>query len=263
DQNGTNLAVTVLSADRQKLRHADLDGPGIPEQLSLIATETTQYRIEVKIVGKPGKTHGYTIKFSDVRPATDRDKERAEGEKLLEDGMQLLATQSSQSGRLEAVDKFQQSLNVFRAAKDQDKEAQAFYLQSYAFNLLAQFPKAEAAAEQGLPLAQAAGDRHQEAYLLDELGSSFNYRGERKKALDFYLRALPLRSEAAPIGLANTLNNIAMVYSWMGESRKALANMEQVIAILHDTGELHKESTVLSNMCVINTGLGQYKEALA
>src|SRR5215510_9650051 len=91
DQKGTNLAVTVLSVDGQKLRHADLDSPGIPEQLSLVAKETTQYRIEVMIVGRPGKTHGYTIKFSDVRPATDEDRARVEGEVLSEDGMQLVA----------------------------------------------------------------------------------------------------------------------------------------------------------------------------
>src|SRR5262249_9057348 len=76
DQKGTSVAVTVLSADGKKLRRADLDGPGIPEQLSLIATETTQYRIEITIVSKPGKTHGYTIKLTDVRPATDQDRAR-------------------------------------------------------------------------------------------------------------------------------------------------------------------------------------------
>ena len=263
DQKGTNLAVTVLSVDGQKLRRADLDGPGIPEQLSLVAKETTQYRIEVKIVGRPGKTHGYTIKFSDVRPATDADRARVEGEKLSEDGMQLLAEQSTEAARLEAVEKFQQSLKFFRTAKDQDREAQSFYLLSFTFNLLARFPAAQAAAEQGLPLAQAAGNRHTEAYLLDELGASFNYRGERRKGLEYFLRALPLRSPAAPVGLANTLNNIAMVYSWLGERRKALANMGQVAAILHDTGDLPKESTVLSNMCVVNSDLGEYKEALA
>ena len=47
DQKGTNLAVSVLSGEGQRLRHADLDGAGIPEQLSLVATDTTQYRIEV------------------------------------------------------------------------------------------------------------------------------------------------------------------------------------------------------------------------
>jgi hypothetical protein len=47
DQKGTNLAVSVLSVEGQRLRHADLDGAGIPEQLSLVATDTTQYRIEV------------------------------------------------------------------------------------------------------------------------------------------------------------------------------------------------------------------------
>jgi tetratricopeptide (TPR) repeat protein len=262
DQKGTNLAVSVLSVDGQKLRHADLDGAGVPEQLSLVAKETTQYRIEVTIAGRLGKTHGYTITLSDVRPATDQDRARVEGEKLLEDGMRLLYEQSAQSARLEAVDKFQQAINFFRTAKDQDKEAQALFLSSNTFILLAEFPKAQAAAEQGLPLAQASGNKHIEAYLLDELGSSFNYRGERKKALDFYLRALSLRSQAKPVGLAHTMNNVAMVYSWIGEPRKALVYMEQAIAMLDEAGDLFKQASILSNMCVINSDLGQYKDAL-
>src|SRR5215470_7477996 len=114
DQKGTNLAVSVLSVDGQKLRNADLDGPGIPEQLSLLATEATQFRIEVTIAGRPGKTHGYSITLSDVRPATGQDRARVEGEKLLEDGMSLLYEQSAQSAKAEAVIKFQQAVNFFR-----------------------------------------------------------------------------------------------------------------------------------------------------
>ena len=262
DQKGSNLAVEVFAAGGQKLRRTDLDGAGVPERLSLVATEMTQYRIEVKIPGRPGKTHGYTITLSDVRPATDQDRARVEGEVLLEDGMRIVYEQSGRSARLEAVDKFQQAATFFRTAKDQDREAQAFFLASNTFTALAQFQKAQDAAEQGLPLARAAGNRHIEAYLLDQLGSSFNYRGERKKALDFYLQALALRSKSAPVGLGYTLNNLGMVYSWMGDSRKALDYMDQVIALLDDVGDVAKQANVFSNMCIINSELGQFKAAL-
>jgi CHAT domain-containing protein/tetratricopeptide (TPR) repeat protein len=263
DQKGSSLAVEVFSADGQKLRRADLDGPGVPEQLSFVASEKTQYRIEVKIVGHPGKSHDYTITLNDVRPATDQDRAQVDGEQLLEEGMNLLAQRSGQTGRREALAKFQQSVKFFQAAKDQDNEAQGLYLVSYTYVLLAEFPKAQAAAEQGLPIAQATGNRHMEANLLDDLGLSFYYRGDRQKGLDFFQRALALRSKAVPVGLAQTLNNIGMVYAWTGESRKALTHMAQSIAILEDSGQRFREGTTFGNMCVINRDLGQYKEALA
>src|ERR1041385_5220367 len=53
DQKGTNLVVEVLSTDGQKLRHADLDGAGVPERLSLVATEPGQYRIETLNAPRP------------------------------------------------------------------------------------------------------------------------------------------------------------------------------------------------------------------
>ena len=60
--------------------------------------------------------------------------------------------------------------------------------------------------------------RATEAYLLDEIGRSYNNRGERSKALEFYKQALPLRSEADPEGMASTLANLGMAYGWIGDN---------------------------------------------
>ena len=261
NQKKINLELTIFASDGQKLRIADLSGMGFSEEVALIAQDVTTYRIEVKAAAKPVTTGGYTLKLTSIHPATVEDQARVQGQKLSEEGMQLLINQTATS-RSEALDKFRKSISVWHAAKDPAYEANAFYYVAYTANLLGQYADAAEAAEKGRPLAQAAGNRNLEAYLLDELGSSFNNRGERKRALDIFLEALKLRSDADPVGRATTLSNIGIAYHGIGERRKALGYFEQFVALLHETGERLKESTTLGNMCVINTDLGEYKKAM-
>ncbi|HEU4508465.1 MAG TPA: CHAT domain-containing tetratricopeptide repeat protein, partial [Pyrinomonadaceae bacterium] len=63
------------------------------------------------------------------------------------------------------------------------------------------------------------------------------------------------------VALGNTLNNIGMTYGWMGYRAKSLEYFERVMKIMHDAGDRLKESTVMSNICAINTALSLYKEA--
>lgn len=266
EQKNINVAVTVFAENGDKLRSADLAGRGFSEQLSLIAGiagDATSYRVQVHPPDKASPAGIYVIKLKETRPATDQDKARVEGEKLTEEGLQILSTERSRDSRLAAVDKFQRSIPFWRTLKDNAKEAGAFYLLSYTFNEISEYQKACDAAEQGMPLAKAAGDQQLQAWLFDQIGSSYIGRGESKKALDSFLQALPLRdSKKDPIGLGNTLNNLGMTYNALGYVQKSLEYMIQVPPIMREMGDRLKESTVLGNVCVIQSDLGHYKEAI-
>lgn len=260
NQKGINLVLTVLSADGQKLRTADLTGLGFSENIGLAPQDTTTYRIDVNAAAKPDVKGSYTLKLTQLHPATDDDRVRVQAQTLSEEGMQFLINQTATS-KAEALDKFQKSISLWHAAKDQAYEAQAFYYVAYTTNLMGQYASAAEAAEKGLPLARAAANKNLEAYLLDELGASFSNRGERKQALDFFLEALKLRSDSDPVGRSMTLSNIAIAYWGIGERRKALAYLEQFVPLLHAMGERLKESTTLGNMCVVHNDLGEFKQA--
>jgi len=261
NQKGVNQTLTILPADGQKLRISDFANVGFSEEISLVAQDATTYRIEVKAAPRSSRTGSYTLKLTRIHPATAEDRARVQGQTLAEEGVQFLIKQSATS-KNEALDKFQKSISLWHAAKDPDHEAQAFYYVAYTLNHLGQYADAAEAAKKGRPLAQAAGNRSMEAYLLDELGSSFNNRGERKQALDIFFEALKLRSDADPIGRTMTLSNIGVAYWGIGDRRKALSYMEQIVPVLHETGDALKESTTLGNMCVLHNDLGEDKQAL-
>jgi CHAT domain-containing protein/tetratricopeptide (TPR) repeat protein len=260
DQKKINLTLTILSADGQKVRIADLTGVGFAEEICLVAQAATTYRVEVNAPGRSDLKGSYTLKLTQIHPATDDDRLRVQAQTLSEEGMQFLINQTATS-KSEALDKFQKSISLWHAVKDQAYEAQAFYYVAYTSNSMGQYANAAEAAEKGGPLARAAGNKNLEAYLLDELGASFSNRGERKQALDIFLEALKLRSDADPVGRSMTLNNIAIAYWGIGERRKALGYLEQFVSLLHEMGERLKESTTLGNMCVVHNDLGEFKQA--
>ena len=261
EQKGINLTLVIVAADGQRLRTANLNGTGLSEQITLIAEGPTTYRVEVQATQKVFRRGSYVISLKETRPATGQDKSQMEAVKLIEGAMQLLA-QNTKASRSEAIVKFQQAIAIWQALKDTASEAQWTYMLVYTLNLNEDYQKALDTAEQGLRLARTVGDRRIEAYLLDEIGASYNYRGERSRALEFFKQALPLRSEADPLGLASTLNNLGMAYAWIGDGAKALPYMEQAAAIMRPTGELARESSLLGNICVVRRDLGQYKKAL-
>ena len=261
-QKTVMLGVTVLDPDGKQLRFVDLAGPiGSSEEISLVAPVDTTYRLVLQGPAKFDYRGTYSITFKQTRSSTDQDKARVEAEKLTEDALQLLLSQAGDS-KLKAIDLFQQSVAVWRLAKDQANEARSIYYVAHSLNATSQYPKAAEVAEQGIPIAQASGSKRWHAYLLEELGQSYSNRGDRRKALDFFQQALPLRSDDEPVALANTLNLIGIAYAWTGDSFKALEYMERVASINHGRHEPMKESTNLGNMCVIRRTLGHLKKAL-
>ena len=87
------------------------------------------------------------------------------------------------------------------------------------------------------------GDRGGEATTLNNIGGVYSALGDKRKALDFYEQALPLRRQVGDRGgEATTLNNIGGVYSALGDKRKALDSYEQALPLLHQVGDRWHES---------------------
>jgi CHAT domain-containing protein len=82
--------------------------------------------------------------------------------------------------------------------------------------------------EEALSLFRAAGDRKEEATVLNNIGNAYNTLGEKQKALEYYNQALPLhRAVGNKDGEANTLGNIGRVYQDIKQPTLAIKYFEQ------------------------------------
>jgi CHAT domain-containing protein len=259
DQGNISVAISVF-VDEQRLRVVDIVGVGASEQFSLIAERATTYRFEVLAPDKLSQRSKYAITVKESRPATEQDKARVEGEKLMEDGMQLFY-QQTKAARREAAAKFQQSILFFQTAKEKSLEARAYHLAGHTYNQIGESQKGEAIATEGLAVAKAAGDPVTEAYLLDTIGSSYSDRGDRSAALVYFHKALSLRPATDLAGRSNTMNNIGISLAWIGERPKALEYLAEVVKILGDMNDRSRRASVMGNQCVITNDLSDFKKA--
>jgi hypothetical protein len=155
DQRRINIAVLAFDPDGKKIVEADMFRTGDSEVFSLVAETAGAYRLEVRSPDKTAPKGRYEIKVKELRAATEQDKSAVVAERLMAEGI-LLDTQATADTWRKAIEKYQQSIPLWHAAKDPAWEASALYLIGNAYINLGEKQKALDAGNLALPLAQAA-----------------------------------------------------------------------------------------------------------
>lgn len=262
DQRGIKIEIALFDADGKQL--AKVGSPTEtqgPEALFWVAETNGSYRLEVRSLEQHQAGH-YKVLVEELRTATARDRARVAARQASLEGEQLKARQTPDSRR-KAIQKYQESILLWRAAGDLKEEAGALQNIGDLYDELGEYPKALDLFNQALPLARAAGDRLGEARTLNDIGYTYDSLGERQKALDFYGQALPLKRAAGDrLGEATTLGNMGVVYMMMGESQKALDCYNQALPLMRGAGDRAGEAIALNNIGSTYQRLGEYQRAL-
>jgi CHAT domain-containing protein/tetratricopeptide (TPR) repeat protein len=117
--------------------------------------------------------------------------------------------------------------------------------------------------EEALKLYREAGDRAEEAVLLNNIGLVYSALGEQQKALEYYSQSLPLLRAVGDRSLeATTLTNIGLVYSALGEQQKALEYYSQSLPLWRAVGDRRGEATTLTSIGLVYSQLGEQQKAL-
>jgi tetratricopeptide (TPR) repeat protein len=100
-----------------------------------------------------------------------------------------------------------------------------------------------------LTAARQAGDRKDEGECLNNIGYSYQRRGEHEKALIWLEQSLSIRDETGDRqGACETLNNIAWIYLQQGIHKLALHHFEQSLSICQEIGDIEREGMTLDNI---------------
>lgn len=118
----------------------------------------------------------------------------------------------------------------------------------------------------GLALARSEGNRHAEAWSLVELGISVLKESANPQA---YAEAIGQHEEAIALfrafddkpGLAYALNAFGLVLRANGEHERARHVTETALAICYETGEVGRQSTLLSSLAYAAYLEGDYEQA--
>ncbi len=202
------------------------------------------------------------VKIEEQSEVATQDNSRSAAQGFVAEGLKLLAEGTAQSLR-QSIEKFEESLPLWRAAGDQRAEAVALSNIGKAYDLLSETGRALDYYNRALTILRTVGDRSSEAATLNNIGLLHDSLGEKRKALDSYNLALSLLQAVGDEQVrAYALSNIGLAYDALGEKQKSLDYYKQALAILRTVKDRRGESIALNNIGHVYDTLGEKQKAL-
>ena len=263
EQKGIDVVVVLFRPDGKQLRESDSpnDTWG-PEPIMLIASETGDYRVEVRSPSARAPAGTYAIKMIALREATTADKDYVTAQNLFDEG-RLLRVQAAAAARRASIEKYEAAIPLFHAAGDTYREALTISSIGHAYARLSEFRKALPFLYKTLALVQQLKDKGLEAGTETFLGGAHDVLGEPKKALEHYERAFSLGKEIGKRSSeASALNNIGLIYNQIGEGQAALEYYTKALAVFRLLGNQQDEGAVLHNIGVAYHMLAEPEKAI-
>ncbi len=259
-QKEADVTVTVLDPRQQELLL--VDGPigkrGV-EHVMLVAPEAGSHRVVVATDNaRPG---AYEIRIETLRPATEADRRRAAGTRLLNQGLQLrLAGGESLDAALRT---YRQALDSWRAANEPAWEADTLDRIGRIFETMGRMDEALSEFRRAAEIYRGLHRQDEEAAVLTRIGRVQRVAGEFQEALETYQVALKgYQATGNQRRQSTVLNNMALVYKSVGETQKALDLYYRALALSRAVDDRSQTATTLNNVGELYIALGQFEFAL-
>ncbi|MCM3872574.1 MAG: CHAT domain-containing protein [Pyrinomonadaceae bacterium] len=229
--------------------------------LSFVFAQAGDYQFTVRS-GKNAGPGSYLLNVDEWHRAEPKDESAVAAETLMAEG-RMLFWQGTAESRRQAIQKYEESLPLWRAGTDIRGEAEALSHLSEISHYLSDNRKALEYGDQALRLWRAADDRWAEAGTLNIVGFVRWSLNDYQKALEDFNRALSIRREDGyRQGEADLLHSIGVIYSALGDSQKAFDHYSQSLSLWSEIGDSEGEARTLNSIGVIYTWLGEYQKAL-
>jgi len=263
DQRGIDVVVRLFGPDGQQVTEVNRpNGAQGPEPVSVVAEDSSNYRLEVSSPGKEAAPGHYEVRIEEMRPATPQDRSRVAAERAFAEGEQLRRQRTAESLPT-ALEKYEEALPLWQAVGDPGEEALTLNNAGLVCRWLGEIPKALEYYRRALPLWRTVGDRREEATTLHNIAAGHHSMGELQQALEYYIEALQLsRAVGDRSGEVTTLNNIGVVYSLLGEYQKALEHYSHALSLSRAAGYRRGEIQSLGSIGWVYHSLGEPQQAL-
>ena len=266
EQKAVDLVGVLFNAKGEKVSIADYAGK---QNLSVIASasgdkaETYRVEIQARLRNRSGR---YLVRIEEQRPATPRDADRVNAERLFTEANES-ARQNGQSGLRLAVEKYRSALPLWRSYSvqrdDQGAEARTLYLLAARQQDLGELQSAMESYVQSLNLSRSVGDEEREHLTLSALGTLYFDLGDKRKAIDCYQSALKLiQLQSDRRNEAGVLVNLGVAYKALGENSRAMEHYQLALTAARESGEQELQAAALTNLARLHDLSGERDVAL-
>jgi CHAT domain-containing protein/tetratricopeptide (TPR) repeat protein len=191
-----------------------------------------------------------------------RDRDRAAADQAFAEGIRLWK-EGSETSKLRAIEKYQESVALWRALGDRSREGAAVKQIGGAYYALGKYSDALENLEQALRMARDLGERRNEGSLLFSIGLAHVKSGEGERALDCFTQALPaLRAIGDREREAQALASIGGVYHSLGDKQRAIEHWRQALPIYRELGNHQGAARAFYTLGACYDDIGEKQKAL-
>ncbi len=263
-EEGADVAVRLFSPAHREVAY--VDGPRFPvedEDLAAVAPAAGLYHLEVSRGSGGQRRAGYLLRVTDLRPAGERDRQRAAAVALTQRAVGQMALQSDAGWRRQLATR-ESALALWRSLGDTRRAAVELLEMGNLRYLLQEYGPAADLFHQSIAGFRAAGDAGGLADALNEAGRADRRLWRSGEAIAHLEEALPLaRAGADPKLAANVLDNLGNVEADLGRPRQALGLIDESRRLAHRAGNAEGEARALENEGSAYADLGERQSALA
>ncbi len=236
-QQGSDVVVTIFDLDG---KHVTVDRPNGArgrETASFIARQRGTYRVEIRTLERAAPRGHYEISISELRPSVPRDESRLAAEQAVTEG-EILRARKTAASLLQALEKFGQSIALWRALDEPYETAVALYGRCLTYRLLGKNEQALADCRESETAMHASGDDYGEAVARTGHAWAYLYLGETDKAFVDFASALATRQRIGDLsGEPLDLLGMGWVHVLRSDYDKALDYFQRSLEMIDKLGD--------------------------
>jgi len=261
----TNIDLNVVGPDGGRVE--DLSGPVCPIalfSLYFLPPISGPYLFRLELSNGDTAPETYKLQVDELHELSDRDKTRTNANHALLQAYRL-SVEGSPASKQQSAQKFEEAIEIFRAAGDLRGEAEAFQTLSFRSFAIQDYQESVNYIRQAQALWHSLNDYRREAATLERMANSLERLGKSQERLDSLSGALPLRQALGDLwGESNDLDWLGDTYNAMGEFQKALNSYEQALSLFRVAGNsrMDDEHGVLCDLGHVYEELGEPQKAL-
>jgi Uncharacterized protein conserved in bacteria len=198
------------------------------------------------------------------QPATTEQQTAKElAEKAFEAAWQLQNQETVESLK-QAIAKYQEAIQLFRAAADQHGEAKTLGSIGIAYSQLGEQEQAINCLNQSLKLSEAEKNIPNQITSLVRIGLAYQKLNQLQQSISYYEKALPLlRTTGEKAQEALVLAKIALVYQSLSNFEQAIAYFNQALILYEAEKDSANAANTLKALGLIYQSLGNNQGAIA
>ncbi len=263
--NRTKFKMEMFDPDGGPVAMCIVGDQGPTDSLWMAAAMTGTYQLKVTTVTEGTDVNVYAFnleRVSDLGSASDSDRQYLAASQAFWAATQLFDKKENQEKR-QAVEKYLESLALWRALGDPLGEASTLHMLGYSYGQLHEIEKSIDFYNQALVGWRALKNRANKADTLYNLGGTYSSLGKSSQAVECYEQAIALRRTIEKqAGLDYALNNLGQVYSDIGEFQLALKAHQEALQLRIEHGFREGQARSLSNISGVYFRMGDFQEAL-